>query len=876
MKRILVCLLMISLLSLTLYASPSSKSSEIITAVSKKDAYTLKMLVSENPEESLVILKDGNELNIYKYVIDMGNVGLLKVLLEAGVDPNACFESSNSLYSPFSYAMKKKKSDMAQLLASDERVLINNEEVDSPLAAFVLAENKEMISLFVKLGVDPNIPFSYYGTKISPISYAVKIKNSDLLEYFLSLDSIDIDGSMGYYPSLFYAIENDDEKMVAKLVENGADPAVTFTYYNTTYNALGYAIYKKKSFNLINSMIIKDSEALVAKDCNSTPLYNAVYNNDQSVVEALVKAGADVSVTFEEYNTIYDAVSYALSRKKSDAVVNALLASDTCDLKYKRISNSPYYYALDNKNPAMVKALIDRGYDPNRAFFTPYSTSTKYSPLSYAIGQNLDISIITSLVNAKGIDLNGRGSDYPPIYYAIYNKNIEALALLIEKGCNVNKTFLLYGNVHTPLSFAYDSTIISMLIAAGASYYPVQVDTPFKDIVDNEDVERLKETAAVVDDINEVFEVDSREYSILDYALTKKVSTDFLKELLSVPLIDIDGEYSPNTPIAIALEKKDLESLKLLISSGADVNSKVKFTSGPYTPLVYVTQKMDIAFLETLLESDGIDIYEDELDYTPMYYAIQRGDKDILKSYLDHGYDINHEVTSGYSLLAYAIRCKSEPSIIKMLLDTDGIDVDGKSGKYSPLEVALDNKNMEVLKQLFAKGVSKDTVCPYSYGSKETNGLGYAVSSRMRMSFIYALADYGMDIDAKGFDYPPIYYAIKNNDLEALQYLLSQGADPNVTIGNYSIIEYAIDNNKRLSIIEALLDAGCDINEGVYYSSPMFMAVKKHDSEVLELLIKRGADLSKTVSIYGTNYSLIDFMEYSSFIDEDIIALISE
>ena len=83
-------------------------------------------------------------------------------------------------------------------------------------------------------------------------------------------------------------------------------------------------------------------------------------------------------------------------------------------------------------------------------------------------------------------------------------------------------------------------------------------------------------------------------------------------------------------------------------------------------------------------------------------------------------------------------------------------------------------------------------------------------------------------------------------------------------------------NTERLSIIEALLDAGCDINEGVYYSSPMFMAVKKHDSEVLELLIKRGADLSKTVSIYGTNYSLIDFMEYSSFIDEDIIALISE
>ena len=873
MKRILVFLLMISLLSLTLYASPSSKSNEIITAVSEKDAYTLKILVSENPEESLVILKDGNELNIYKYVIDMGNVGLLKVLLEAGVDPNACFESSSTQYSPFSYAMKKKKSDMAQLLASDERVLINNEEVDSPLAAFVLAENKEMISLFVNLGVDPNIPFSYYGTKISPISYAVKIKNSDLLEYFLSLDGIDVDGSMGNYPSLFYAIENDDEKMVAYLVENGADPSVTFTYYNTTYNALGYAIYRKKSFNLINSLIIKDSNALVAKDCNSTPLYNAVYNNDQSVVEALVKAGADVSVTFEEYDTIYDAVSYALARKKSDAVVTALLASDTCDLKYKRVSYSPYYYALDNKNPAMVKALVDRGYDPNRAFSI---YSTKYSPLSYAISQDLDISIITSLVNAKGIDLNGRGSDYPPIYYAIYNKNIEALALLIEKGCNVNKTFLVYGSVRTPLSFAYDSTIASILIAAGASYYPVQVDTPFKDIVDNEDVEMLKEIASTIDDINEIFEVNSREYSILDYALTKKVSVGFLKELLSVPLIDIDGEYSPNVPIAIALENKDLESLKLLISSGADVNSKVEFSYGTYTPLVFATKDMDISFIEALLESDGIDIYEDELNYTPMYYAIQRGDKDILKSYLDHGYDINHEVTSGYSLLAYAIRCKSDPSIIKMLLDTDGIDVDGKSGKYSPLEIALDNNNMKVLKLLLAKGISKDTACPYSYDSKETNGLGYAVSNKMRMSFIYALVDYGMDIDAKGFEYPPIYYAIKNNDLEALQYLLSKGADPNVTIGSYSMIEYAINNEKRLSIIEALLDAGCDINTGVYYSSPIFMAVKKHDSEVLELLIKRGADLTKTVSVYGTRYSIIDYMEYSDFIDEDIIALISE
>lgn len=873
MKKIFVLLLMISLVSLTLYASPSPKSSEIIIAVSKKDAYTLKTLVSEDPEESLIILKDGKEQNIYKYVIDRGNVALLQILLDAGVDPNACFESSSTQYSPFSYAMKMNKSDMARLLASDEKVLINNGEIDSPLANFVLAGNKEMISFFVNLGVDPNIPFSYYGLEISPISYAVKIKNSDLLEYFLSLDGIDVDGSMGNYPSLFYAIENDDEKMVAYLVENGADPAVTFTYYNTTYNALGYAIYRKKSFNLINSLIIKDSNALVAKDCNSTPLYNAVYNNDQSVVEALVKAGADVSVTFEEYDTIYDAVSYALARKKSDAVVTALLASDTCDLKYKRVSYSPYYYALDNKNPAMVKALVDRGYDPNRAFSI---YGTKYSPLSYAISQDLDISIITSLVNAKGIDLNGRGSDYPPIYYAIYNKNIEALALLIEKGCNVNKTFLVYGSVRTPLSFAYDSTIASILIAAGASYYPVQVDTPFKDIVDSEDVEMLKEIASTIDDINEIFEVNSREYSILDYALTKKVSVGFLKELLSVPLIDIDGEYSPNVPIAIALENKDLESLKLLISSGADVNSKVEFSYGTYTPLVFATKDMDISFIEALLESDGIDIYEDELNYTPMYYAIQRGDKEILKSYFDHGYDINHEVTSGYSLLAYAIRCESDLSVITMLLDTEGIDVDGKSGKYSPLEIALDNNNMKVLKLLLAKGISKDTACPYSYDSKETNGLGYAVSNKMRMSFIYALVDYGMDIDAKGFEYPPIYYAIKNNDLEALQYLLSKGADPNVTIGSYSMIEYAINNEKRLSIIEALLDAGCDINTGVYYSSPIFMAVKKHDSEVLELLIKRGADLKKTVSVYGTRYSLIDYMAYSDFIDEDIIALISE
>ena len=873
MKKILGFLLMVSFVSLTLFASSSPKSSEIITAVSKRDAYTLKTLVSENPAESLIILKDGKEQNIYKYVIDRGNVALLQVLLDAGVDPNACFESSYSQYSPFSYAMKMKKSDMAQLLASDERVLINNGEIDSPLAAFVLAENKEMIDFFVNLGVDPNIPFSYYSSKISPIAYAVEEKNSELVEYFLSLEGIDIDGSMGNYPSLYYAIENDDEKMVAYLVENGADPAVTFTYYSTTYNALGFAIYRKKSFNLINSMIIKDSKALVAKDCNSTPLYNAVYNNDQSVVEALVKAGADVSVTFEEYSTIYDAVSYALAKKKSDAVVTALLASDTCDLKYKRITYSPYYYALDNKNPAMVQALVDKGYDPNRTFNI---YGTKYSPLSYAIRQNLDISIITSLINAVGIDLNGRGSDYPPIYYAIYNKNIDALALMIEKGCNVNKTFLLYGNVLTPLSYASDPTIISMLTAAGASYYPVQVDTPFKDIVDNEDVEKLKEIAATVDDINEIFEVDSREYSILDYALTKKVSVDFLKELLSVPLIDIDGEYSPNSPIVIALENKDLESLKLLISSGADVNSKFEFSYGTYTPLAYATSDMDIAFIEALLDADGIDIYEDELDYTPMYYAIQRGDKDVLKSYLDHGYDVNHEVMSGYSLLAYAIRCENDPSFITMILDTEGIDVDGKSGKYSPLEVALENNNLKVLKQLLAKGVSKDTVCPYSYDSKETNGLGYAVSRRMRMSFIYALLDYGMDIDAKGFDYPPIYYAIKNNDLEALQYLLSKGADPNVTIGSYSIIEYAINNEKRLSMIETLLDADCDINTGVYYSSPIFMAVKKHDSEVLELLINRGADLTKTVSIYGTKYSLIDFMEYSDFIYEDIIALISE
>ena len=155
-----------------------------------------------------------------------------------------------------------------------------------------------------------------------------------------------------------------------------------------------------------------------------TPLLWAAIDNDSTLVDALIAAGADVN-------------------------------------RVNNIGASPLLWAAMNGNATIVKALIAAGANVNKA------GEARRTPLLWAAIHN-DSTIVNTLI-AAGADVNRVNNiGESPLLWAARLGYLTVVKALIAAGANVNKADEAG---RTPLTWAIihnDSTIINTLIAAGA------------------------------------------------------------------------------------------------------------------------------------------------------------------------------------------------------------------------------------------------------------------------------------------------------------------------------------------------------------------------------------------------------------------------
>lgn len=88
----------------------------------------------------------------------------------------------------------------------------------------------------------------------------------------------------------------------------------------------------------------------------------------------------------------------------------------------------------------------------------------------------------------------------------------------------------------------------------------------------------------------------------------------------------------------------------------------------------------------------------------------------------------------------------------------------------------------------------------------------------------------------------PLEYHIKKHNYDIIKFLLKNGANPNARYYHTLPIKLAVDMNSR-HIVKLLIEFGCDINLGL--STALHLACKKKYSNMVELLLKNGADKLK-------------------------------
>lgn len=136
----------------------------------------------------------------------------------------------------------------------------------------------------------------------------------------------------------------------------------------------------------------------------------------------------------------------------------------------------------------------------------------------------------------------------------------------------------------------------------------------------------------------------------------------------------IDKDFFPQgtTPLMIASFYGYIDSVKNLISKGANVNAQTDFSENDIfeysqTALSYAVDKNQTEIVKILLDNKA-KVSNDQKGSTPLVSACANGNIDIVKMLITHGADVNIPAGEDFTPL-FAATINNKPEIVEILVE---------------------------------------------------------------------------------------------------------------------------------------------------------------------------------------------------------------
>ncbi|XP_076285606.1 uncharacterized protein LOC143211647 [Lasioglossum baleicum] len=684
---------------------------------------------------------------------------------------------------------------------------------------------------------------------------------------------------------LITSIRNGNLELVEDLLKNGADVNILEDNSLFRNSILHSAVYWRQV--QMAKLLINYGANVNVKNClGETPIVNAIYNRDTKMIELLLTNGADIK---EDPKILLAAVETGNLKIVEDiltdcADVNMLLFDCTEFYTWA----PPLHKAVKRKQVQMVELLINYGANVN------VKNSQGETPIVNAI-KNRDTKMIELLLT-NGADIK---EDPKVVCTAVSCGNLKLVKDLLKNGAHVN---MLHGGldfIHNLLHKAVDGKQVQMaklLINYGANVNVKnsQGETPIVNAIKNRNTKLIELLLTNGADIKE----DPKVVGTAVRCGNQELVEDLLKNGADVNMLHGGLDFR-HSLLHKAVDGKQVQMAKLLINYGANVNVK---DTREKTPIVTAILNRDTEMIELLL-TNGADIKEDP---KVVCTAVRCGNLELVEDLLKNGADINalDNMYFRFSLLHEAVKRK-QVQMVKLLINyRANVNVKNSQGE-TPIVNAIQNTDTKMIELLLTNGadIKEDpkVVCTaVRCGNLEIvedllkNGadinaldnmyfsfslLHYAVL-RKQLQMVQLLINYGANVNVKDTrEKTPIVDAIQNKDKKIIKLLLSNGADikedpkvlcaavengnlkivediltdgadvnmlliPNSSIGRRFLLLHKAVMQKQVKMAKLLLKYGANVNakdsEG---ATPIFYAINKRDTEMIELLLINGADI---------------------------------
>jgi len=490
----------------------------------------------------------------------------------------------------------------------------------------------------------------------------------------------------------------------------------------------------------VRALLQQKADVNAAQADGATALHWAVYRDDLETLDVLIKAGAKVDAKNREGITALHMASLYGNAKIMDRLLKA-----GADAKQKGpAGETMLMLAARNGNPEAVTLLIAAGADVNAK--EPIRGTTA---LMWAVEQRHSEAVAALIDGKADVSAKSAGAGLPRNYMAnrVNPARVEAANRVRAAAAKAGRTYEEQLEIEQK-----NGTLVVRRIGDVTSFFGQQGAAGQGGAAQRNNQRAAQQPPQQV--------------------AQQEDDSDFI----FAGLVGTGG--GGLTPLVLAAREGDLESTKLLLAAGADVNQTTEYG---WTPLLTATNNRHYRLAEFLVEH-GADVNKpNKGNWTPLYLAtdnrnIEGGDFPVPKPDMDHLEYIKFLLDHGANP---NVRVKDN-TLTRTIFTMQWFLEAGAT----PFIRAAQSSDLDLLKLLLAHGADPtiktdhgDTALTAASGMGWVDGVTYEHSPKANVETIKFLLDLGLDPNAANGDgRTSLMVAAAKGRTEVIQMLVDRGA----------------------------------------------------------------------------------------------------